>query len=795
MTGRDDFSELISAFLDGEVTPEEQALVEERLVDSAEDRRLFEEMRAIRNGLQALPRRELGKDLSESILRRAERTMLSAGSSEPGRQDDPSEALKEDRDRREAAIVATSPMPRQRGSWRALVWFGVTVAAVVLIMCLRPWFEPSRRVVKLDTGDAADVAAREAAESAAGDQAIPEVAAMKLTDNAASDSSAAPAKGVDRAKEIRLGAAEGSSAGLTPMRKAGKSFEEFARSVAKSPEEAEVRAEQSADAGPGGVESLARRAYGQPAFSRPTAQWRGARSDGKIMDQLARLDIPTDRLLVVSLDVAATAVHDGRLDEALARNSVSYKYATEQLVGEQGGIVAQDKRERAEADDFASPVLAGRSKQQTQWSLAGDGDVVVLAQASEKQVRAALTDLARRQDTFQIVSMHAVPATNELEEVVQRLDTAVKKEAARPPAPREPGLPADAETAATDEELAEATPSAGGLRGPAEEMKAGPAPADAPTAPAPQAIPKPGKAVLGEGVRAPIERDGAVPDAPAEREAKRLSSPAFAAPAVPPLAEVPERPAPRDEPGEEPAAQLQPAEESDEAAVTPAEPEPLGSEDRAFGVKRRTRKKADASEGRADAEGDADKKLQAKTEGMGGAQSAATPASDLNSQYQKEKGTEPDPGLQQRRESGQRREVLPREDGPPTPTKAKGGELVPKTRGSEAAGTLGRGGGWGAGSAGIPPVLADSAPGGSAADEGQQVQPKFATAPRSAAPPKLVQVLFVLRAVGSPANIAADVHLREPPTAAMRAEIEAAAESAEAEVDAVAAPAAEAARD
>ena len=68
--------ELISAYLDGEVTADERATVEQTLVESPTLRRVFYELRALQNQLARLPRYALKADLSREVLRRAERALL-----------------------------------------------------------------------------------------------------------------------------------------------------------------------------------------------------------------------------------------------------------------------------------------------------------------------------------------------------------------------------------------------------------------------------------------------------------------------------------------------------------------------------------------------------------------------------------------------------------------------------------------------------------------------------------------------------------------------------------------------
>jgi len=68
--------ELLSAYLDGELSAAEQAQVEQLLVASAQARQLLEELRALSSALKSLPAQKIGEDLSESVLRMAQRRMM-----------------------------------------------------------------------------------------------------------------------------------------------------------------------------------------------------------------------------------------------------------------------------------------------------------------------------------------------------------------------------------------------------------------------------------------------------------------------------------------------------------------------------------------------------------------------------------------------------------------------------------------------------------------------------------------------------------------------------------------------
>lgn len=68
--------ELISAYLDDELSREERLRAEQLLLDRADLRRLFEELRGLRQGLRSLPKFSLGEEFSAAVLRKAERSVL-----------------------------------------------------------------------------------------------------------------------------------------------------------------------------------------------------------------------------------------------------------------------------------------------------------------------------------------------------------------------------------------------------------------------------------------------------------------------------------------------------------------------------------------------------------------------------------------------------------------------------------------------------------------------------------------------------------------------------------------------
>ncbi|MHB0959099.1 MAG: anti-sigma factor family protein [Pirellulaceae bacterium] len=69
MNQRDDYNhELISAFLDGELTPDERAHVEQLVEHSPEHRQMLEDLQAVIAGIKELPGRHLGGDFSHRVI-------------------------------------------------------------------------------------------------------------------------------------------------------------------------------------------------------------------------------------------------------------------------------------------------------------------------------------------------------------------------------------------------------------------------------------------------------------------------------------------------------------------------------------------------------------------------------------------------------------------------------------------------------------------------------------------------------------------------------------------------------
>ena len=147
-------TELFSAYLDGELTADEQVRVEQILAASPEARQLVEELRALGSTLQALPQQKLDEDLSARVLQVAERRMLLPD--DAGNKPSVGRAAEAVQAGHPVLRVADStggrgPVWRElswRGmfSRRALIWSAVVVITAIIISFNTPQPKPKNNL-------------------------------------------------------------------------------------------------------------------------------------------------------------------------------------------------------------------------------------------------------------------------------------------------------------------------------------------------------------------------------------------------------------------------------------------------------------------------------------------------------------------------------------------------------------------------------------------------------------------------------------------------------------------------
>src|SRR2546423_548069 len=71
--------ELLSAYLDGELSTDERAAVEARLATDPAAQQLLHELRSVSQSVQALPTESVGRDVSDEVIRRADESTSTRG--------------------------------------------------------------------------------------------------------------------------------------------------------------------------------------------------------------------------------------------------------------------------------------------------------------------------------------------------------------------------------------------------------------------------------------------------------------------------------------------------------------------------------------------------------------------------------------------------------------------------------------------------------------------------------------------------------------------------------------------
>jgi hypothetical protein len=168
--------ELLSAYLDDELSPDERAHVDARLAADPAARRLLDQLRATSEAVHKLPHESIGEDLRGSILRRAEAAMLESNG---GRT--PTVAASDESKDEVVSLRDSLPRITIGQTRRGWVWAGLAIAAGLLIMVLQPGDQKSNDSPQIAASSRADKADR----VADGDRgAVPEMRAWRAAEPA-----------------------------------------------------------------------------------------------------------------------------------------------------------------------------------------------------------------------------------------------------------------------------------------------------------------------------------------------------------------------------------------------------------------------------------------------------------------------------------------------------------------------------------------------------------------------------------------------------------------------------------
>lgn len=363
--------ELLSAYLDDELSPEERARVEQRLATDPAARQWLDQLRAVSRAVQDLPRETVGEDLREAILLRAKLAT----------------AETEDMVSAQAAPEPMSdelewPMPKFSAgrTMRGWVWAGLAIAAALVIMVLQPGSHkeadlPGTVAMRSDQGS---VRPERTLELRSRNEESPTEAETVV------DSS-------DRVGGGGLGgaAAESAAPPVTPPLTVGTPL-----ATTNTPE--------------GGFESR-RRSMAEDQIARSaSASQRDSISSAVGREELADQSSPTpaepptnaaaDQLVVVHVQVTPVAFQNKAFDSLLARNGITVEEAA-----------ANDNRSAPVAGEMASrEELAPLKDEKPSPALAPELDVV-LVDAPAAQVASCLADLDQDTHNYLAVDIDEEP--------------------------------------------------------------------------------------------------------------------------------------------------------------------------------------------------------------------------------------------------------------------------------------------------------------------------------------------------------------------------------------------------
>jgi hypothetical protein len=383
-------NELLSAYLDGELTAAEQAEVERLLAASPAARQLLDELRALSAAIQALPRQELDEDLGPQVLRVAERRMLTE--EVPG-QETP------------AAPLGRSIFDRFVNR-RTLVWLALTAVVAVAILIderrhhVQPALEAAREVAK---------APAEAAKRASGLREPPSMRAANDEDfggaterRSLAKRKSAPAaaeKPADRivdklVAEKPLG--QGAGAESAPRKDAPAAAVPPAMPAAPSPEPVRVAAKSGPLPANGGVvhdkKAGAELGYGKRSGDADHGIVRNAPTEaGRAGQEYAEDAVEPERgVLVIHCDISSEAAKKQAFQKLLDANGIAWRSQQGQI--RFGG-----------AEQEAATVNAKREKSQSKASgrtTAAKVCDTIDAHATPAQIEATLAGLAAQPEMF-----------------------------------------------------------------------------------------------------------------------------------------------------------------------------------------------------------------------------------------------------------------------------------------------------------------------------------------------------------------------------------------------------------
>jgi hypothetical protein len=374
--------ELLSAYLDDELSAEDRALVESRLAADPVARQTLEQLRSVSQSMRDLPAESLGRDLRDPILERA-RTVIASRS-------------------QRAAAPAPSPEPPSPScqlpavtfgrTIRGWVWASAAIAAAILIMVLQPSNERNANLPSV---------AKRAESNSETSLPVNRQLAQNQPANRAADSSATPAPAMPEARAPTASfaapkehaAAGQSSIAAVPSSEPAESSDGFAPDASPLLTPADAAPEMAA---------------APPAAEAPTAGEAAAVNQPVVVRVLAR----------------RAAVDNNAFETLLQKNGVVIEPSAYRLMSE-GRVAASEPAQAGSArsrelltDAPADDVAESELKDDRQAAAANhdgaqqSGDIeLVWVDAPSKTIISCMNELNRDADNFAGISVDVPPPT------------------------------------------------------------------------------------------------------------------------------------------------------------------------------------------------------------------------------------------------------------------------------------------------------------------------------------------------------------------------------------------------
>jgi len=361
--------ELISAYLDDELSADERKQVEQLLVDSAEYRQMFNELRALRGSLQKLPSYKPDDHFTDRVVRLAQQAMSSDSE------------------------VESVPTPESASSWRIAAIIISAVAAMLLIsvVSLSDWNHgrPKLAQSNVDASQqnvAANEASKEAPETTSSESETLENSTQgSFADAGAGDTAPLPSEddSANRSDAFRITTSPG-KAGERPANPSGNDAPFADKELAETP--APATSSSAPMPKTNSLGETADRIARNETDKEDSVVMTAPRAEPSVD---LKYQVQADDQYVVFVDFTKQAFEKRALDIALRQNGIN-------LVPSLRGLAeARDEQADTPSDSIARAKKnqpASRLAMLPQAAQPGNVDVVIV-EASAAQIEATFDDL------------------------------------------------------------------------------------------------------------------------------------------------------------------------------------------------------------------------------------------------------------------------------------------------------------------------------------------------------------------------------------------------------------------